>query len=156
MTSIEETAEKLELMGIEACVALEHSIAKPGPGNKVATSTASLVFTGDASAQLRLAGADRSPGAMGTEWVDAARGFISRGVREHRLSRSMTKSGLLRPSLREIQILEWLETREEVFEQNPGYHGSRFGPEYAQAVASGRITYVPAEPAGSLRDLGVL
>lgn len=156
MASIEETGEKLELMGVEACEGLERSIAGPGQDDEVAASTAKLVFVGDSSAQLLMAGADRSPDVMGAKWVDAARGFISRGVKEHRLSASLAKSALIRPALREIQILEWLQTREEVFAQNPGYHGSRYGPEYAFAVASGRIAFTPATPEYNLRDLIVL
>lgn len=156
MASIEETAGRLELMGVQSCVDLERSIATPGHDNEVAEATARLVFVGDGSAQLRLAGAERSPDSMGVKWVEVAKGFITKGIKEHRLTDSLARSGLLRPTLREIQILEWLETREEVFAQNPGYHGSRYGPGYARAIASGRITFAPVSPKYNLRDLAAL
>jgi hypothetical protein len=143
MTSVNQTGERLEQMGIAAWGNLEHAITSGGSLD-VAHSTAGVVFVADGVAQLRSVEADRSPDVMGASWPGAAAGFILRGVRAGRLSRDMAHSKLLDPALREIQILEWLQTREEVFEQNPGYHGSRFGAEYAQAIASGRVTYDPA------------
>lgn len=140
MTGVQETAEKLQSMGIEACVDLERSIGREKREGELEGSVGRLVLISDAHAQMELATDERDPDAIGNIWVSSANGFIKEGIRSGRLTRGLVKIPMLKPSFREIQILEWVQTREEVFHRNPGYHGKRYGPDYSRAVASGRLT----------------
>ena len=136
----EETAQRLETMGIEACVNLERFISGQNPERSMHRTVARLVFISDAHVQLLSEPQNRDPDVIGDIWASSALAFIDRGTRLHRVLRSLAKIPLLiKPDLKPTRIREWQETREEVFARNPQYHGRRYGPQYAQAVATQRL-----------------
>lgn len=139
MTAAQETAETLESMGVEACVQLERAIGREKREGELEGSVGRLVLISDAHAQLELVTDERDPDVIGNIWVPSANGFIKEGISSGRLTRGLLKIPMLKPRFREIQALEWIQTRQEVFQRNPGYHGRRYGPDYSRAVASGRL-----------------
>lgn len=146
MISEAETAQKLENMGIEACEALEESVRDSELGDEIPHNIARLVLVSDAYMQVYSEPNDKNPETIGEEWVTSAISFAKKAIKLGRVERNFLKWPILRAGLghkkilRGIHIVEWLAAREEVFRQNPQYHGRRFGPEFAKAVASGRIT----------------
>ncbi len=144
MMTTEETGHKLEALGIEACEALEEAIATPGLGPEVPYRFEHLILTGDAYAQHQGLPPDNSPDRIGALWVASVTSFADKAIQLGRVTRSFTRIRMLfGTNLLQLQIVEGLQTREELFKQNPDYHGRRFGPDYSQAVASGKLRLKP-------------
>lgn len=139
MIAIQKTAEALESMGLEACVQLERSIGREKREDDLEESVGRLVLISDAHAQLELATDERDPEIIGDIWVPSANGFVKRSISSGKVAPELAEITILKPRFREIQILEWVQTRQEVFQRNSGYHGRRYGPDYSGAVASGRL-----------------
>lgn len=135
---------KLETMGIEAAEALEEVIAAPvSVEAPMEHAVNKLIFIGDAHAQLYSDPREHNPEAVGNKWVNSSLTFIEKGIKRGRVSKSMANLVLLRPEMGEQHVEDWQDARKEVFWQNPGYHGPRYGREYAQAVAYGKVTLRP-------------
>lgn len=135
MVNDAEVAQKLENMGVEVCETLEESIARPELESEIPHHVARLVLLSDAYKQLENGNQEDAA----HEWTQAASSFVEKAIRLGRVSTSLAKISILKPRLKEIQILEWFDVRHEVFTQNPQYHGRRFGLQYGRAVASGQL-----------------
>lgn len=139
MAAGQQIAETLESMGVETCMQLELSIGREKRAGDLEESVGRLVLISDAHAQLELATDERDPDVIGNIWVPSATGFVKKGISSGKVAPDLAKIVILSPRFRKIQILEWIQTRQEVFQRNPRYHGKRYGPDYSRAVASGRL-----------------
>lgn len=148
-----EAQQKLEQMGIEACVAWEESMNSApvstydADGNPVFPDMAEqieafrqVVFVGDAYAQQTADPHEHDHMLAAQRCTEAIIALIQKGANKGQVSRMQAKQSILGPRLREAQAAEWEEVRRDVFADNPNYHGRRFGPDYAKAVAFGRVS----------------